>query len=75
MTSIAKGCFPGRPRKKIEKKKAKFSPRLHKRELEDLKWTCSFITNITQQFHVIFNDTTEEVFYLLLCIENCVLIF
>uniref|UniRef100_A0A6F9DG44 [histone H3]-lysine(4) N-methyltransferase n=1 Tax=Phallusia mammillata TaxID=59560 RepID=A0A6F9DG44_9ASCI len=60
MASIAKGCFPGRPKKKIEKKKAKFSPHLHKTELNDLKWTCSIITNITQQFHVIFNDTSDE---------------
>ncbi|XP_078490098.1 histone-lysine N-methyltransferase 2A [Ciona intestinalis] len=60
MATAAKGSFPGRPRKKIEKKKVKFKREAHRKDLGDLNVTCSFITNISRQFHRIFDDENEQ---------------
>jgi len=72
MSLYARGHFPGRQRKKTEKKRLKFKPNLYKLDLDDLKVTCSFITNISRQFHLIFEENLVEVGSALYCMYKFV---
>ncbi|XP_076803185.1 histone-lysine N-methyltransferase 2A-like isoform X2 [Clavelina lepadiformis] len=60
MSATARGAFPGRPKKKIQKRKVKFQRCLHKHDLGDLKHTCSFIKHSSQHFKLIFNEENEQ---------------
>ena len=61
MASIAKGGFPGKPRKKIHKKAVKFRKKLQKLGPHNVMQMCSFLNEANDQFQNIFDDDADQV--------------
>jgi len=61
MASIAKGGFPGKPRKKIHKKAVKFRKKLKKLNSKEVLQMCSFINEADKQFKDIFDEDIDQV--------------
>ena len=67
MASSARGSFPGKPRKKIQKQVVKFHQKFAKDNLRDLMQMCVFISDAAEQFEKFGVEDDDQVSYSLFC--------
>ena len=59
MATSAKGNFPGKPRKKIQKQVVKFRQKFRKHDLLALRQMCTHINDVSKEFQDLFQDDNE----------------